>query len=283
MLIGNREFKESGKTYIMGILNVTPDSFSDGGRFLDKGQRGGLRKEQMDTLLFQVEEMIKDGMDIVDIGAESTRPGYQRISDEEEMERLLPVLWAIKKHFDLPISVDTYKSRVAKVALSEGADLLNDIWGLQAPEDPEHKMAEVIAASGAACCLMHNRDNTDYQDFLPDVMEDLKETLAIAEKAGIEKGKIILDLGVGFAKSTEQNLLVTKHLADFQKLGFPILLGTSRKSMIGNTLNLPKDQREEGTMVTSVMAVMAGCMFVRVHDVRANKRAVQMTEAILQA
>lgn len=283
MLIGNREFKESGKTYIMGILNVTPDSFSDGGRFLDKGQRGGLRKEQMDTLLFQVEEMIKDGMDIVDIGAESTRPGYQRISDEEEMERLLPVLWAIKKHFDLPISVDTYKSRVAKVALSEGVDLLNDIWGLQAPEDPEHKMAEVIAASGAACCLMHNRDNTDYQDFLPDVMEDLKETLAIAEKAGIEKGKIILDPGVGFAKSTEQNLLVTKHLADFQKLGFPILLGTSRKSMIGNTLNLPKDQREEGTMVTSVMAVMAGCMFVRVHDVRANKRAVQMTEAILQA
>lgn len=283
MLIGNREFKESGKTYIMGILNVTPDSFSDGGRFLDKGQRGGLRKEQMDTLLFQVEEMIKDGMDIVDIGAESTRPGYQRISDEEEMERLLPVLWAIKKHFDLPISVDTYKSRVAKVALSEGVDLLNDIWGLQAPEDPEHKMAEVIAASGAACCLMHNRDNTDYQDFLPDVMEDLKETLAIAEKAGVEKGKIILDPGVGFAKSTEQNLLVTKHLADFQKLGFPILLGTSRKSMIGNTLNLPKDQREEGTMVTSVMAVMAGCMFVRVHDVRANKRAVQMTEAILQA
>lgn len=283
MLIGNREFKESGKTYIMGILNVTPDSFSDGGRFLDKGQRGGLRKEQMDTLLFQVEEMIKDGMDIVDIGAESTRPGYQRISDEEEIERLLPVLLAIKKHFDLPISVDTYKSRVAKLALSEGADLLNDIWGLQAPEDPEHKMAEVIAASGAACCLMHNRDNTDYQDFLPDVMENLKETLAIAEKAGIEKGKIILDPGVGFAKSTEQNLLVTKHLADFQKLGFPILLGTSRKSMIGNTLNLPKDQREEGTMVTSVMAVMAGCMFVRVHDVRANKRAVQMTEAILQA
>lgn len=283
MLIGNREFKESGKTYIMGILNVTPDSFSDGGRFLDKGQRGGLRKEQMDTLLFQVEEMIKEGMDIVDIGAESTRPGYQRISDEEEIERLLPVLLAIKKHFDLPISVDTYKSRVAKLALSEGADLLNDIWGLQAPEDPEHKMAEVIAASGAACCLMHNRDNTDYQDFLPDVMEDLKETLAIAEKAGIEKGKIILDPGVGFAKSTEQNLLVTKHLADFQKLGFPILLGTSRKSMIGNTLNLPKDQREEGTMVTSVMAVMAGCMFVRVHDVRANKRAVQMTEAILQA
>lgn len=283
MLIGNREFKESGKTYIMGILNVTPDSFSDGGRFLEKGQRGGLRKEQMDSLLFRVEEMIKDGMDIVDIGAESTRPGYQRISDEEEIERLLPVLWAIKKRFNLPISVDTYKSRVAELALAEGADLLNDIWGLQAPEDPEHKMAEVIAASGAACCLMHNRDNTDYRDFLPDVMEDLKESLCIAEKAGIKKERIILDPGVGFAKSTEQNLLVTKHLAEFQKLGFPILLGTSRKSMIGNTLNLPKDQREEGTMVTSVMAVMAGCMFVRVHDVRANKRAVQMTEAILQA
>ena len=283
MQIGNREFKESGETYIMGILNITPDSFSDGGRFLEEGQRGGLRKEQMDTLLFQVEEMIKDGMDIVDIGAESTRPGYSRISDEEEIERLLPVLRALKAEFDIPLSVDSYKSEVARVALAEGADMLNDIWGLRAPEDEEHKMAEIIAASGAACCLMHNRNNTDYQNFLPDVMEDLKETLCIAEKAGIKKGKIILDPGIGFAKSLEQNLFVMKHLADFKKLAFPVLLGSSRKSMIGNTLNLPKDQREEGTIATSVMAAIAGCMFVRVHDVRANKRAIQMTEAILQA
>lgn len=283
MQIGNREFKESGATYIMGILNITPDSFSDGGRFLEEGQRGGLRKEQMDTLLFQVEEMIKDGMDIVDIGAESTRPGYSRISDEEEIERLLPVLRALKAEFDIPLSVDSYKSEVARAALAEGADMLNDIWGLRAPEDEEHKMAEIIAASGAACCLMHNRNNTDYQNFLPDVMEDLKETLCIAEKAGIKKEKIILDPGIGFAKSLEQNLFVMKHLADFKKLGFPVLLGSSRKSMIGNTLNLPKDQREEGTIATSVMAAIAGCMFVRVHDVRANKRAIQMTEAILQA
>ena len=283
MQIGNREFKESGATYIMGILNITPDSFSDGGRFLEEGQRGGLRKEQMDTLLFQVEEMIKDGMDIADIGAESTRPGYSRISDEEEIERLLPVLRALKAEFDIPLSVDSYKSEVARAALAEGADMLNDIWGLRAPEDEEHKMAEIIAASGAACCLMHNRNNTDYQNFLPDVMEDLKETLCIAEKAGIKKEKIILDPGIGFAKSLEQNLFVMKHLADFKKLGFPVLLGSSRKSMIGNTLNLPKDQREEGTIATSVMAAIAGCMFVRVHDVRANKRAIQMTEAILQA
>ncbi len=283
MQIGKHIFQDSGKTYIMGILNVTPDSFSDGGRFLELGQRGGLRQEQMDALLFQVEKMIKDGMDIVDIGAESTRPGYCRISDEEEIERLLPVLEVIKKDFDLPISVDTYKSEVARAALSEGADMLNDIWGLRAPEDEAHQMAEVIAASGAACCLMHNRDNTDYQDFLTDLMEDLKETVRIAEEAGIQKDKIVLDPGVGFAKSTEQNLQVTGHLADLKELGFPILLGTSRKSMIGNTLNLPKDQREEGTIATSVMAAMAGCMFVRVHDVKANKRAVQMTEAILQA
>ncbi len=283
MQIGNKNFKEKGETYVMGILNLTPDSFSDGGRFLKEGQRGGLTEKQMDQLLFQVEKMIEDGMDIADLGAESTRPGYSRISDEEEMERLLPALRAIKARFDLPLSVDTYKSAVAAAALAEGADLLNDIWGLRAPEDKEHKMAEVIAASGAACCLMHNREKAEYRDFLPDVMADLEESLRIAAEAGLPKEKIILDPGVGFAKSTEENLLVTKHLDDFQKLGCPLLLGTSRKSMIGNTLNLPKDQREEGTMVTSVMAVMAGYMFVRVHDVKVNKRAILMTQAILNA
>ncbi len=283
MQIGNKNFKEKGETYVMGILNLTPDSFSDGGRFLEKGQRGGLTEKQMDQLLYQVEKMIEDGMDIADLGAESTRPGYSRISDEEEMERLLPALRAIKARFDLPLSVDTYKSAVAAAALAEGADLLNDIWGLRAPEDKEHKMAEVIAASGAACCLMHNREKAEYRDFLPDVMADLEESLRIAAEAGLPKEKIILDPGVGFAKSTEENLLVTKHLDDFQKLGCPLLLGTSRKSMIGNTLNLPKDQREEGTMVTSVMAVMAGYMFVRVHDVKVNKRAILMTQAILNA
>ncbi len=283
MQIGNKNFKEKGETYVMGILNLTPDSFSDGGRFLEEGQRGGLTEKQMDQLLYQVEKMIEDGMDIADLGAESTRPGYSRISDEEEMERLLPALRAIKARFDLPLSVDTYKSAVAAAALAEGADLLNDIWGLRAPEDKEHKMAEVIAASGAACCLMHNREKAEYRDFLPDVMADLEESLRIAAEAGLPKEKIILDPGVGFAKSTEENLLVTKHLDDFQKLGCPLLLGTSRKSMIGNTLNLPKDQREEGTMVTSVMAVMAGYMFVRVHDVKVNKRAILMTQAILNA
>ncbi len=283
MQIGNKNFKEKGETYVMGILNLTPDSFSDGGRFLKEGQRGGLTEKQMDQLLFQVEKMIEDGMDIADLGAESTRPGYSRISDEEEMERLLPALRAIKARFDLPLSVDTYKSAVAAAALAEGADLLNDIWGLRAPEDKEHKMAEVIAASGAVCCLMHNREKAEYRDFLPDVMADLEESLRIAAEAGLPKEKIILDPGVGFAKSTEENLLVTKHLDDFQKLGCPLLLGTSRKSMIGNTLNLPKDQREEGTMVTSVMAVMAGYMFVRVHDVKVNKRAILMTQAILNA
>lgn len=283
MQIGNRNFKEKGETYVMGILNLTPDSFSDGGRFLEEGQRGGLTEKQMDQLLYQVEKMIEDGMDIADLGAESTRPGYSRISDEEEMERLLPALRAIKARFDLPLSVDTYKSAVAAAALAEGADLLNDIWGLRAPEDKEHKMAEVIAASGAACCLMHNREKAEYQNFLPDVMADLEESLRIAAEAGLPKEKIILDPGVGFAKSTEENLLVTKHLDDFQKLGCPLLLGTSRKSMIGNTLNLPKDQRKEGTMVTSVMAVMAGYMFVRVHDVKVNKRAILMTQAILNA
>jgi dihydropteroate synthase len=283
MIIGNTEFKE-GKTYVMGILNVTPDSFSDGGRFLDLGQKGGYRSEQMDHILRKVEEMIGDGMDILDIGAESTRPGYTRISDEEEIERLLPVIRKVKENFDIPISVDTYKCGVARAVLQEGIGMLNDIWGLQAPEDQEsHAMAKVIAEYDAACCLMHNRANTDYKDFLADTLNDLRKTLHIAEEAGIKKEKIVLDPGVGFAKDTQQNLLVIKELEVFKELGCFLLLGTSRKSVIGNTLNLPKDQREEGTLVTTVMAVMAGYMFVRVHDVKANKRAVLMTEAILNA
>lgn len=265
MRIGNKEFQTSGHTYVMGILNVTPDSFSDGGRW-----------NHMDDALFHAQSMIDEGADILDIGGESTRPGYTRISDEEEIARVAPVIEAVKSRFDIPISVDTYKSSVAKAAIAAGADLVNDIWGLKV--DP--KMAEVIAKAKVPSCLMHNRETAVYNQFLDDVVADLKETLTIAEKAGICKDTIILDPGVGFAKSYEQNLAITNHLEVVDALGCPILLGTSRKSMIGLTLDLPSDQREEGTMVTTVWAVQKGCMFVRVHNVQANVRAIKMAEAL---
>ena len=266
MKIGNREFPLGEKSYVMGILNVTPDSFSDGGKF-----------DQIDAALKHAEEMIRDGADVIDIGGESTRPGYTKISDEEETDRVVPVIEAVKKEFGIPISVDTYKSGVAEAAAQAGADLINDIWGLK--YDPH--MSEVIAKSGLACCLMHNRDNTEYRNFMEDVKQDLRETIALAKAAGIADDKIILDPGVGFAKSYENNLEVIRRLKEFNELKYPVLLGTSRKSVIGLTLDLPAAERVEGTIVTTVMAVEAGCMFVRVHDVKENHRAIQMAEAIL--
>lgn len=266
MRIGSRDFATTGHTYIMGILNVTPDSFSDGGKF-----------NQIDAALKHAEEMIRDGADVIDIGGESTRPGYTKISDEEEIDRVVPVIEAVKKEFEIPISVDTYKSRVAEAAAQAGADLINDIWGLK--YDPH--MAEVIAKSGLACCLMHNRDNTEYRNFMEDVKQDLRETIVLAKAAKIADDKIILDPGVGFAKSYENNLEVIRRLKEFNELKYPVLLGTSRKSVIGLTLDLPAAERVEGTIVTTVMAVEAGCMFVRVHDVKENHRAIQMAEAIL--
>lgn len=266
MKIGNREFQTLGHTYVMGILNVTPDSFSDGGKWNDR-----------DSALRHVEKMLKQGADIIDIGGESTRPGYTVVPDEEEIARTVPVIEAVKACFDVPVSLDTCKAKVALAGIRAGADLINDIWGLKHDE----KMAGVIAEGDLPCCLMHNRKNTDYDDFMQDVAEDLAETIHLAEKAGISDDKIILDPGVGFAKSYEQNLEVINCLEELKVFGCPILLGCSRKSVIGLTLDLPADQRVEGTLVTTVMAVIKGCMFVRVHDVQANVRAVRMTEAIL--
>ena len=253
--------------HLMGILNVTPDSFSDGGRF-----------NQLDKALFHTEELIKSGCRIIDVGGESTRPGHTRISDQEEIDRTVPIISAIKREFAVAVSIDTYKAPVAKAALDEGCDLVNDIWGLKA----DKKMAEVIAKAKLPSCLMHNRETMDYNNFLEDVVSDLQETLNIAKKAGISKDTIILDPGVGFAKNYEQNLAITNHLEVLDTLGCPVLLGTSRKSMIGLTLDLPSDQREEGTMVTTVWAVQKGCMFVRVHNVQANVRAIKMAEALLR-
>lgn len=264
--IGNKLFDLQNKTYIMGILNVTPDSFSDGGRF-----------HAVDRALFHVEEMLAEGCDIVDIGGESTRPGYTFVPVQEEIERAVPIIEAVKARFDVPISLDTYKYQVAEAGILAGADLINDIWGLKYDEG---QMAQAIAKAGVACCLMHNRKEAVYRQFLPEVLGDLQESVYIARQAGIADDKIILDPGVGFGKNYEHNLEVLRYLCEFKMLGFPMLLGTSRKSVIGLTLDLPPEEREEGTLVTTVEAVRAGFHFVRVHNVKSNARAIKMAEAI---
>lgn len=268
MQIGNRNFEIGNHTYVMGILNVTPDSFSDGGQY-----------NNMDTVLFRVEEMIKEGADIIDVGGESTRPGYEQISADEEIMRVVPVIEQIKKRFDIPVSLDTYKATVAKAGIAAGADLINDIWGLKYDEC----MAEVIAGADVPCCLMHNRKEPIYQNFIQDVLADLKESVQLAQKAGIKQDKIITDPGIGFAKSYEQNLLLLQKLEVLKSLGCPVLLGTSRKSVIGLTLDLPAHQRINGTIATTVLGVVKGCSFVRVHDIKENVQAIKMAEAILQA
>ena len=265
MIIGNKDFQTEQRGYIMGILNVTPDSFSDGGKYRD-----------LDKALCHTRQMLAEGADIIDVGGESTRPGYTLISDEEEIERTARVIEAIKKEFDVPVSLDTYKSGVAKAGIEAGADLINDIWGLKW----DGTMAEVLAESGVAACLMHNRRDTDYGDFLVDVMADLQETMDLAAEAGIAKEKIMLDPGIGFAKDLNQNLKMMKHLELMSRWDVPVLLGTSRKSMIGLTLDLPSDQRVEGTVATTVCGYMKGSRFFRVHDVKENKRALDMIEAI---
>lgn len=266
MIIGNTTFDED-KTYVCGILNVTPDSFSDGGKF-----------NKLDAALYHAEEMIEEGAMLIDIGGESTRPGYTMISDEEEIERVVPVIEALKSRFDVPLSLDTYKSKVAKAGIESGIDLINDIWGLKY----DKAMAKVVADSGLPICIMHNRDNTDYTDFMTDVVSDLKESVDMAITAGIERDKLILDPGVGFAKNLEQNIIIMKELERLNCFKLPILLGTSRKSVIGLTLDLPKDERVEGTLVTTVLAVIKGCMFVRVHDVKENIRTIKMAEALFK-
>ena len=265
MIIGNKSFDTKNNTYIMGILNVTPDSFSDGGMYYS-----------IDAALRHTEEMIRDGAHIIDVGGESTRPGFTEISAEEEKNRVVPVIEKIKNNFDIPISVDTYRSDVAQHAVNAGADLVNDIWGLRADE----KMAGVIANNNVACCIMHNKKKIEYDEFLPDMIRELSESCKYAESAGIDRDKIIIDPGIGFAKTQSMNLCAVKHLDKLTNLGYPVLLGCSRKSVIDSVLHLEKNDRVEGTIVTTVYAVLSGCAFVRVHDIKENVRAVKMAMAI---
>ena len=268
MKIGNKEFVMGERTYVMGILNVTPDSFSDGGKF-----------NGVEMALKHAEELIRDGADIIDVGGESTRPNFKPVGVDEEINRVVPIIKAIKEKFDITVSIDTYKARTAEEAIKAGADIINDVWGFKKDKD----LAKVAARYGVPCVLMHNRSDIPYKNLMKDVVMDLVDSITIALEAGVKRENIILDPGIGFAKTYEENLIVMNNLDDIKNLGFPVLLGTSRKSMIGLTLDLPVDERVEGTVATTVMGIMKGCEFIRVHDVLENKRACVMTDKIMKA
>ncbi|MCL2062162.1 MAG: dihydropteroate synthase [Firmicutes bacterium] len=267
MNIGTKKFDIKNRTYIMGILNVTPDSFYDGGRY-----------NAVDSALFRAEEMLKEGADIIDIGGESTRPGHTQISIAEEIARVAPIIQAVKSSVDIPVSCDTYKAEVAAAAIEAGADMINDIWGFR--HENNLNMSNIVAKSGTCCVLMHNKSVAEYQNFIPDVLNDLSVSLQIAQNAGISKDKIILDPGIGFGKTARQNLTCLAHIEQFIKVGYPLLIGASNKSFIGAALGLETPQRHEATLAVTAHAAIAGAAFVRVHDVLANKRVVALIEAI---
>ncbi|MEW5552975.1 dihydropteroate synthase [Peribacillus frigoritolerans] len=263
---GSFDLDYSNKTLIMGILNVTPDSFSDGGKY-----------NRIDAALKHAERMVNDGADILDVGGESTRPNYERISDEEEIERVAPIIEAISRNIEVPISVDTYKSRVAEAAVKAGAHILNDIWGGKA----DSLMSKVAAEYKVPIILMHNRGNMEYGHFVRDVLQDLFESIMLAKDAGVKDENIILDPGIGFAKDLRFNLEMMRNLDKLVSLGYPVLLATSRKSMIGHILDLPPSERMEGTAATICHGIQQGCQMVRVHDVKEMARTAKMMDALL--
>ena len=256
----------SKETFIMGILNVTPDSFSDGGKY-----------NSVEAALAQAKKMVADGAKIIDVGGESTRPGYERISDEEEIARVVPVIKALVREVPAIISIDTYKSAVARAAIEAGAHIINDIWGAKA--DPA--MASVAAHYHVPIILMHNRSHRIYKNYWSDFKADLEESIAIVKKAGVPAEHIILDPGIGFVKNLEQSIETMQRLDELSAMGYPVLLATSRKRMIGSILDLPVDERVEGTAATCAFGVMKGCHLMRVHDVKEVARTVKVMDALM--
>jgi dihydropteroate synthase len=252
---------------VMGILNITRDSFSGDGLAGDPARAAR-----------QAQRMEVEGADILDLGAESTRPGATPVSAEEELARLLPALEAVRHAVDLPLSVDTYKSEIAVRALEAGAGMINDVWGLK--RDP--RLAEAAARAGVPIVIMHNQQGTAYRDLVPEVLDSLQRSIETARQAGVPKEYIIVDPGIGFGKTPAQNLEVLRRLDEFEVLGQPILVGTSRKSTIGAVLDLPVDQRLEGTAATVAIAITKGADIVRVHDVREMSRVARMSDAIVR-
>lgn len=255
------------RTLIMGILNVTPDSFSDGGKYVT-----------IDAAVAHARKMVEEGADIIDIGGESTRPGAEALSLEEELQRVITVIEALRREIEAPISVDTYKAEVARQSLEAGAQIINDVWGLKA--DPG--MAVVAAQYGCPVILMHNRQPVPYKGgVVRDVMAELLESVELARRCGIAEEQIILDPGIGFEKDAEENLLLLRNLDRIAALGYPILLGTSRKRFIRTVLNFPPDDVVEGNIATAVLGISLGCHIVRVHEVKQVKRAAMMADAVV--
>lgn len=277
----------SQKILIMGILNITPDSFSGDGILNES--------DTLSAAMDRAETMIKDGADILDVGGESTRPGGQLVSLQEELDRVIPVIEALHQRFDTPISIDTYKASVAEAALKAGASWLNDVWGLRA----DLLMADVAAKFSAPLILMHNRSKPSqaelqqtlggryigvpYANLVEDVKNELLESISIAKTAGVKDEQIIVDPGIGFGKTVEQNLELINRLDEIKALGYPILLGVSRKSFIGYTLNLPPDERLEGTAAACTIGILRGANLLRVHDVKFIARIARMTDAIISS
>jgi dihydropteroate synthase len=273
--IGQRVLDLSSRTHLMGVLNVTPDSFSDGGKFfkLEEAVKQGL-------------QLAEEGAEIIDVGGESTRPGSEPIAIEEELRRVIPVIEELTKRIKMPISIDTYKSRVAKEALDSGASMVNDISGLR--YDPE--MKKVIAEYDVPLVLMHIKgtpknmqENPKYENLLEDIKSYLNQSISIAEEAGIGEDKIIIDPGIGFGKTLNDNLKILKNLREFKSLGRPIMIGVSRKSFIGKILDLPTDERLEGSLASMAVAIMNGANILRVHDVKESKRVAKLVDAILKS
>ncbi len=293
--INNQTISWGERTYVMGILNATPDSFSGDGLLPPSDSPPFFEENRGGAALVQAWEFVKFGADILDVGGESTRPGSAPVDAEEELRRVIPIIRAISEALPQTlISVDTYKASVAKAALDAGAHIVNDVWGLRA--DPE--LASVVAAAGCPVILMHNRSNpasvevreqlgnayigAEYGDLLEEIKAELLESVKIAEQAGVKRESIILDPGIGFGKTVAQNLELNNRLDEIRALGYPVLLGPSRKSFIGYTLDLPADQRVEGTAASVAVGIVRGADIIRVHDVKEMTRIARMTDALVR-
>jgi dihydropteroate synthase len=253
----------------MGILNVTPDSFSDGGRYTS-----------VERAVAHAIQMMEDGADLIDIGGESTRPGSDIVGSDEELRRIIPVIEALRQQAPhIPISVDTYKADVARQAIQAGAHIINDVWGAKA----DSEMARTAAELGCPLILMHNRQEREYTNYLVDVVSDLQESIQIALEAGVQPDQIILDPGIGFVKDLNENLMLMSSLGLLNEMGYPVLLATSRKRFIQNTLQVQADDALEGTAATVAFGIAQGCQMVRVHDVKLIRRTVDMCDAMLYA
>jgi dihydropteroate synthase len=273
---GPRTFRWGERTFVMGILNVTPDSFSGDGLLVSAG---GGHAGSVAAAVAQAVEMAAEGADVLDIGGESTRPGHAGVDDAEELHRVIPVVDAVRAALPgMPITIDTTKPAVAVAALAAGADAINDVWGVA----EDNARARIAAERGVPLIVMHNRAEPRYDDLVTEVLDDLARALERAERAGVSREQLIVDPGIGFGKTAEQNLELLGRLSELRALGRPILLGTSRKSTLGKVLDLPVTERLEATLATTALGIAAGADIVRVHDVRENMRAARIADAIVR-